>query len=797
MNTISEPPAKDARVTVAVEEYLALWDAGTCPDRQEFLARHPDIADALAECLDGLDFIRSAAPGLRESPPVSLADAIQPEGPLGDFRIVREVGRGGMGVVYEAVQISLGRRVALKVLPFASTLDPRQLQRFKNEAQAAAHLHHQSIVPVYATGCECGVHYYAMQFIEGRTLAAIIQELRLGAKPRTQSEPRPLGSGGNGCDETTAYIPRPDGHGSVPTLPKAGISTERSTQTLAYFRSVAQLAVQAAEALEHAHQLGIVHRDIKPANLLVDGRGQLWVTDFGLAHCQSQGALTMSGDLVGTLRYMSPEQALAKRVIVDHRTDIYALGVTFYELLTLEPAFNGRDRQELLRQIAFEEPKWPRRLNPAIPAEVETIVLKAMDKNPSERYATAQEVADDLERWLRDESILARRPSVGMRVRKWMRRHKPVVATATVAGVILLMAVTLITVLAARRLRGQLADTKQAEALAQERLAESLGLLNSAAGRLRDAGDLTTAEDYARKALTLAGKLALENHDDPGSRELVATGHRGLGVILLRGGRRREAAEQFRQELTIFERLGAEFPWESFYRYHQANAVNSVCIALRTLPDERATALQYHQQAIGMCEQLVAEFPDKRRYRTELVRSYFGLGIVLRLTDRPAESVQAFRHAIEAYRPYGGKFDDPHNRHQFASVHNEWAWMLATWPDVNFRDPPRAVALARKAVELAPEKADFLNTLGVSEYRVGNWKEAIARLEKSEELAPGKSFAFNAFFLSMAHWQLGDKEQARKEYEQAVKWMEKKDPKNDELRRFRDEAKALLGVSHR
>ena len=189
--------------------------------------------------------------------------------------------------------------------------------------------------------------------------------------------------------------------------------------------------MQAAEALEHAHELGVIHRDIKPANLLVDGRGNLWITDFGLAHCQSQAGLTMTGDLVGTLRYMSPEQALAKRVLVDQRTDIYSLGATLYELLTLEPVFDGRDRQELLRQIAFEEPRPLRRLNKAIPAELETIVLKAMEKNPADRYATAQELADDLERFLKDEPIRAKRPTLVQRARKWSRRHRPLVwATA-------------------------------------------------------------------------------------------------------------------------------------------------------------------------------------------------------------------------------------------------------------------------------------------------------------------------------------------------------------------------------
>jgi hypothetical protein len=176
----------EAHITPIVEEYRAALQTGQKPDRQSFLARCPELADALAECLDALDFIEKAAPqlqkpALEQRNDLSSSAEIQPEGPLGDFRIVREVGRGGMGVVYEAVQISLGRRVALKVLPFAATMDPKQLQRFKNEAQAAAHLQHTNIVPVHYVGCERGVHFYAMQYIEGQTLAAIIHELRPGA----------------------------------------------------------------------------------------------------------------------------------------------------------------------------------------------------------------------------------------------------------------------------------------------------------------------------------------------------------------------------------------------------------------------------------------------------------------------------------------------------------------------------------------------------------------------------------------------------------------------------------------
>jgi serine/threonine protein kinase len=1077
----------DRDLAEVVEALTAQLKEGKGLDLEACMAQYPQYGDELRGLFPALNLLT----GLSRSGSASFPPAVSEEmngrtaGELGDFRILSEVGRGGMGVVYEAVQISLDRRVALKVLPFASTLDAKQLQRFKNEAQAAAHLHHQSIVPVYATGCERGVHYYAMQFIEGHTLAAVIAELRSKAQQVHAAAERAPGAAAEAANaiRTVPWIPeedRPDDSRHTapgealppatlpPTMPKAGISTERSTQSPAYFRSVAQLGVQGAEALEHAHQLGIVHRDIKPANLLVDGRGSLWVTDFGLAHCQGQAGLTMSGDLVGTLRYMSPEQALAQRVTIDHRTDIYSIGATLYELLTLEPAFSGHDRQALLRQIAFEEPKSPRRLNPALPAELETIILKALEKNPAERYATAQELAEDLERYLKDEPIRARRPSFQMRLRKWMRRHRPVVATGLAAAVILLVAVTLVTLLAAGRLREQLGETKKAEELARERLEDaesnlllarqavdemytqvagelsvqphmapfqrdilekalrfyqefarrqpddpvgrretasawfrvgsihqhlghhrqakqaydeavtelealakelssdpkrraslgnayhargsileatgrrrdaekhyrlalalhgelaaegpnnpihgsdlaaahlalgnlmverpreaekamrtglklleelverhsqtrygmqlaacyiqlgvyltsigqpteaernlrqaidlldrpgglpdtmvvrwhrsnaeiqlskimagskrreaaeeayrrqiadleryaavipdvpsyrqrlaicsgSLAALLERAGKreeaaqfrrrarelfdklefeftddrelrahltvaticLRDARDLDGAEQYARKTLTVAGKLAADNSDEPASRRDLANTHAGLAVILQRRGRRREAAGQIRQGIGILERLVSEFPDEPSYRHHQVSVLNGLGLNLRDLSDERANALQCHEEAIRLCDPLIAEFPDRPLYWNQLVRAHFGRGIVLRLMGRPAEAAEAFQQAIDVYRPYSETYNEAGSREQFASVHNEWAWMLATWPDAKYRDPDRAIALARKAVELAPEHAGFWNTLGVAAYRVQDWRAAIEAL---------------------------------------------------------------------
>ena len=204
----------------------------------------------------------------------------------------------------------------------------------------------------------------------------------------------------------------------------------RRTGPWPFCRKVARLGADAADALEHAHSLGVLHRDIKPANLLIDREGSVWITDFGLARFSGDSSLTGTGDVVGTLRYMSPEQALARRGVVDQRTDVYALGATLYELLTLGPAFSGRDHQELLRQIALDEPVPPRRQNPAIPRDLETIVLKAMAKDPSGRYATALELSEDMKRFLDDDRIMGRRPSPLERTVRWARRRWELVATA-------------------------------------------------------------------------------------------------------------------------------------------------------------------------------------------------------------------------------------------------------------------------------------------------------------------------------------------------------------------------------
>jgi serine/threonine protein kinase/Tfp pilus assembly protein PilF len=427
---------RQQRFEEVVAEYLEAAEAGRAVSQEGLLQRHPDLAEEITAFFTHQEEVARLAGPLRKlagfTPPPAFGPTVATAGTtelagqshaFGDYELLEEIGRGGMGVVYKARQLSLGRVVALKVLPLAATMDPRHLQRFHNEARAAAGLHHEHIVPVYAVGQERGVHYYAMQFIDGWTLAQFLEQQRQGKDAARPDEPA--------ADNAPAAAPSAD------TGAQACATTVQTPRDAAHFRRVAAWGVEAAEALEHAHQLGIVHRDIKPGNLMLDGQGKLWVTDFGLARVAADSGLTLTGDLVGTLRYMSPEQALAKRVVIDHRTDVYSLGVTLYELLTGRPAVGGSTREEILRQILDAEPRRPRQLDRAIPRDLETIVLKASAQEPERRYATAQELADDLRRLLLDEPIRARRPSLAQRVRKYARRHRAAVWAIAVVALVL------------------------------------------------------------------------------------------------------------------------------------------------------------------------------------------------------------------------------------------------------------------------------------------------------------------------------------------------------------------------
>jgi serine/threonine protein kinase len=689
----------ESLVAELADEIRECVGRGEQPALEEYVRRYPQYADVIRNLVASLQFLHLA--GADSEGLVSAAAAVQPEGPLGDFRIVREVGRGGMGVVYEAVQISLGRRVALKVLPLAAALDARQLQRFKYEAQAAAHLHHTNIVPVHAVGCERGVHYYAMQFIDGQTLAGVIRALRqqAGLDESGSSEP----AAGRGKPASTLHNCGPRSE-TTPGMPGG-----RPAAT--FWRTAAQWGAQAAEALAHAHELGIVHRDIKPANLLVDDRGHLWVTDFGLARLHNDAGLTRTGDLVGTARYMSPEQALGQRGIVDQRTDIYSLGVTLYELLTLEPAFDGGDRQEVLRQIAQAEPRPPRRLNPGLPAELEIIVLKALAKSPAERYGTAQELADDLRRFLDDKPIRGRRPTAGQRVRRWARRYRTAVLTAAAAAagsVLLALAALAVGYALVARERDQkeaalrLAEANAAASDEQRRRAEAnLRLAHRAVDEIylkwadqptrvpyveprqrdllekalvfyqefarQEGTDPTirwgTAQAYLRvgsiraglrefhpaeeaytQAIALYSQLAAEDPAAANYREALANAYLALGGMLAMAGRAPDAEQAYRQAIALLSQLAADAPEEMSYAHRLAVIQTCLADVLRARPRDAEAAAR---SAIARAEKLLAVFPDRWPYRTTLANAHCILGKLAGATDgRQAEAEKAFREAI-------------------------------------------------------------------------------------------------------------------------------------------------------
>lgn len=442
----------DPRVFEIVQRYLQRIEAGEYPDRVELESRYPDLVATIEPYLDAIEMLHAAAPQLRDpTDSTSDPDDLPAAEPLGDFRLVREIGRGGMGVVYEAIQLSLNRKVAVKVLPFAAALDARQLQRFRNEAQAAAALHHPNIVPVYGVGCERGVHFYVMQRIDGQNLATLISGLQDERKVSLSAVEKSVSaqpSEGGNFPKTWPAPARSD-HKIDRVIdrkadPKAEtgrafsetLTTHKTHRKETYYRTIVEMMIQAADALEYAHSLGIIHRDVKPANILVDESGKVWVADFGLAQIQSDHALTLTGDLLGTLRYMSPEQASGKPTQVDQRTDVYSLGATLYELLTLHPLFTAENRQALLLEILDEEPRPLRSLDRTIPRELEVITQKALGKSPDERYGSAREMRDDLQRFLNDLPIHARPPSRLEQVAKWSRRHRGVVMSGMVALVL-------------------------------------------------------------------------------------------------------------------------------------------------------------------------------------------------------------------------------------------------------------------------------------------------------------------------------------------------------------------------
>jgi serine/threonine protein kinase/Tfp pilus assembly protein PilF len=748
-----------------MDEIAQRVQAGEPVDVEAVIRAHPEHAKPLRRLLPAVEMLaglgQSAATGDASVTP-QVEDTDPARQSLGDFRIVREVGRGGMGVVYEAVQLSLSRRVALKVLPFTGMLDPKQLQRFKNEAQAAALLQHQHIVPVHFVGCERGVHFYAMQYIDGQTLAQLIAQLRRSAEPEPIPAPageppsadapagaadRPVPPLPLAGEPTSPYGPGPVLPGPVgpapDTVPQAGLATERSHRTAGYFKMVARLGIQAAEALHHAHEMGVIHRDVKPGNLLVDGRGSLWVTDFGLAHMQTEASLTLSGDLVGTVRYMSPEQALANRVLIDHRTDVYSLGATLYELLTLRPAFRGNDRHELLRQIAFDEPAPPRRFNKAIPAELETVVLKALEKRPEDRYANAHELAEDLQRFLKDEPVRAKRPSLMQRARRWMRRHRALVGAAAAAllAALLVLAAGLGWVVRDRVARQRDAETKVREALeaaapglrhgnpydpplvaAVQRAEAQLSTgvvgkeLQGRVQQLRQDHDMLAKLERARLKYTVMTKGG--GDDYPGADQLYVLAFKGYGldVTCLNS---EEATRRLRKSAIRIQLVTALDDWTSVRNKLHPGA-GSFLTALAGLADDNPWRQRLRKAERSGARRALEELATERGAQNQPPANV----VLLSRALRHARRWRAAEHLLRAAQQV-----QPTD----FLINFELALTLEDKKPPDYGD---AIRFYQAALTVRPKSLGVYNNLGNALTHQGKFMEAVAAFHRAIDLAP-------------------------------------------------------------
>jgi serine/threonine protein kinase/Tfp pilus assembly protein PilF len=705
---------------LVAESFLERYRAGERPSVTEYAERYPHLADQIRDLLPALVAVEKAAPRLE--PPRPPAPSL-PER-LGEYRILRKIGQGGMGVVYEAEQEALGRHVALKVLPFTPLLEPTLRERFQREAQAAARLHHTNIVPIFGVGEQEGLHYYAMQYIQGQGLDQVLRDVknwRTGQTaifPSDQPQVPVTGGVAQGLISgrfVAPELPRQDDAHSTDTRPIVGDAGDprplaRKSET-EYYRSVARVGVQAAEALDYAHQHGILHRDIKPSNLLLDAHGTVWITDFGLAKVEGSSDLTRPGDVLGTLSYMAPERFQG---VSDRRSDVYGLGMTLYELLALRPAFEDSDRRRLIMRIGHEEPAPLHHWDRKVPRDLETVVLKAIAPEPARRYQTAEDLAEDLRRFLAHRPIGARRTSLLERSWRWCRR-KPAVAGLLATLVLVLLAGSSGVLWqwqrasqnAAEAEHNAVAFRRERDIARQEktRAERHLQMIRDRVDRLRRLGDdllrrpgsSRTGQAVLEEALGFYQELLPEELDDPrmrraaaqlfgevgwihrslgqagkaaeawgrqaslvtssleeesASKDLrmeLADIHRWRGNVLSQLGKEREARQAYDQAAELHEGLLRELPYHAAYQVALANTLlNRAGLLWGREDTEKSDTLW--RRIVELDRAAVRTSPDDPLFNSELALALQDQGLFFLDTGRGSQAEAALREALEIHQ---------------------------------------------------------------------------------------------------------------------------------------------------
>ncbi len=404
--------ASEKEFEIILQEYVERRARGESPSREEYLQRYPHLSEELKEYFSTIESLDRYVQGQEERPPAKPV--------FGDFQILREIGSGGMGVVFLAEQLSLRRLVALKLLRAPLAQSYKTVERFRREAEIAARFHHPNIVSVYLVGEREGYCFFAMEYVEGVTLARLLVRLReTGVEQLSEVD----------IQRTIGDFLGPQEKEDVPP--------PEPQRPLSYFGAVARMIAEIADSLAYAHARGVIHRDVKPSNILVNRQIVPQLADFGVAKDVGLPNLSIPGDLLGTPYYMSPELAMAGRITVDHRTDVYSLGVTLFEMLTLAVPFAGKSSAEVLRKIMLEPTPPPRRFNPRIPRDLQIIAMRAMEKDPTHRYEGAADMAEDLRRYLRYEPIHATAPGFLRVAGRYVKRHRAaavVLAVLSLAG---------------------------------------------------------------------------------------------------------------------------------------------------------------------------------------------------------------------------------------------------------------------------------------------------------------------------------------------------------------------------
>ena len=663
---MADPESMRDPLEVLAAEYIERLRQGESPSIEDYAAQHPELAEEIRDLFPTV----AVAEGLkarqaRLSDGRATLGAARPER-LGDFRIIREIGRGGMGVVFEAEQESLGRRVAVKVLPRQVLLDEKNLKRFEREARIAANLHHTNIVEVFGVGEQDGFHYYVMQYIRGVGLDAVIPLLAKlvcrhgapGSDPAPQSAP---------ASATSAASEHPIAEAAVRPLVggEAGLRPDGRPGPH-YWQSVARIGLQAADALNYAHGQGVLHRDIKPANLLLDPQGTVWLADFGLAKAAQSDDISLSSDLVGTMRYMAPEQF---RGHTDHRSDIYSLGLTLYELLTLRSAYEETDHSRLIQRITQGPPPAPRGANREIPRDLETIILKAVSHDVSQRYQSAEAMADDLRCFLEDRPIRARPVGPAERLGRWCRRNKRL-ASLTATTLFLLVMVAVVASIGYVRtksaLKGEAIERSKAEANAALAI-EALDRIfeRSSPSQMRilpqptmegargETIDVPSSPILSKAAAALLeellpfyDRLARQTGNDAKLRARTAEANRRVGAIRQRLGQLDEAAKAYRRAIALYEELRAGPPPNPLLKLEVAQLQNELG-RLYTSRRQITEAREAHLAALALLQGDETEHATRNtpQERFELARTYYFLGTqerplpaaAPRQRDRPAQ----------------------------------------------------------------------------------------------------------------------------------------------------------------